>query len=116
MFNVFEQGLTLSTTQVGSCPYSQTILDITWHYTHQGTLTEGEGSVQLTSLVLTSLDQLFLIMQTLFTFYKMSCYLNEEVNRTEPSPSVSAPCTHTLAYLDSEPRVKKVFITLATGR
>ncbi len=29
-------------------------------------------------------------MQTLFTFYKTS-YLNEEVNRTEPSPSVSVP-------------------------
>jgi hypothetical protein len=37
------------------------------------------------------LDQLLLIQQTLFTFYKTS-YLNEEVNRTEPSPSVSVPC------------------------
>jgi hypothetical protein len=34
----------------------------------QGTLTEGEGSVQLTSLYLTSLCQLLLIMQTLFSF------------------------------------------------
>jgi hypothetical protein len=30
-------------------------------------------------------------MQTLFTFYKTS-YFNEEVNCTEPSPSISFPC------------------------
>ena len=40
-------------------------------------------------LVLTSLDQLLLILANAF-FYKTSC-LNEEVNRTEPSPSVSVP-------------------------
>jgi len=41
-------------------------------------------------LVLTSLDQLLLIMKILSTylFYKTS-YLNEEVNCTKPSPSVS---------------------------
>ncbi len=38
-------------------------------------------------IVLTSLDQLLLIMQTKLTFYKTS-YLNE-VNRTEPYPSAS---------------------------
>jgi hypothetical protein len=53
----------------------------------QGNLTEGEGSVHLASIVLTSLDRLLLIMQTLFTLYKASYH--EEVNRTEPSPSVS---------------------------
>jgi len=37
--------------------------------------------------LLTSLDQLLLIEQTLFTFYRIS-YLNEEVNCTEHSPSV----------------------------
>ncbi len=52
---------------------------------HHGILTEGEGSVQLTSL--------FWLQQTLFTLYKTS-YLNEEVNRTEPSPSVSVPWFH----------------------
>jgi hypothetical protein len=36
-------------------------------------------------LVLTSLDQLLLILQTFFLFYKTS-YLIEEVNHTEPSP------------------------------
>jgi len=46
-------------------------------------------------LVLTSLDQL--ILKTLFSvlqnflIYKTS-YLNEEVNRTEASPSVGVPC------------------------
>ncbi len=40
-------------------------------------------------LVLAILDRLLLIMQTFFTFSK---YDNlEEVNRTEPSPSVSVP-------------------------
>ncbi len=41
-------------------------------------------------LELTSLDQLLLKIQALFTFYKTS-YLNEEVNGTEPFPSFSVP-------------------------
>jgi hypothetical protein len=40
-------------------------------------------------LVLTSLDQLVLILQRLFTFLPNN--LNEEVNCTEPSPSVRVP-------------------------
>ncbi len=45
---------------------------------HQGTLSEGEGSVQFTSFC-TSLDELLFIMQTLFTFLqnKLPC---EEMN------------------------------------
>ncbi len=42
-------------------------------------------------LVLTSLDKLLLKLKTLFTSYKMS-WINEEVNCTEPSPSVCIPC------------------------
>jgi len=42
--------------------------------------------------VLTSSDQLLLIPQKYFLFYKTSC-LNEEINCTEPSPSVSVPCS-----------------------
>jgi hypothetical protein len=42
-------------------------------------------------LVLTSIIQLLLVMSTSITFYKIS-YINEEVNRTEPSLSVSVPC------------------------
>jgi len=41
-------------------------------------------------LVLTSLDKLLFILKYYFPFYKTS-YLNEEVNCTEPSPSVSVP-------------------------
>jgi hypothetical protein len=55
----------------------------------QGSLNEGEGSVWLTSL-LTSVDQLFLYRIYYLHFYKTS-YLKVEVNRTEPSPTVSAP-------------------------
>jgi hypothetical protein len=43
-------------------------------------------------LVLTSLDQLLVILQTTFTFFSKTRYLNKEVNRTEPSPSVSVRC------------------------
>ncbi len=43
-------------------------------------------------LVLTSLDPLLSILKTLFTFFYKTCYLNEEVNCTEPLPSVSVPC------------------------
>jgi hypothetical protein len=48
-------------------------------------------------LVLTSLDPLPLLMKTLFTLYKTS-YFNEEVNRTEPFPSVSIPCHYWHLY------------------
>jgi hypothetical protein len=50
----------------------------------QGSLTEGEGSVLLTSLYYQLLFKLNMF------FNKTSC-LNEEVNCTEPSPSVSFP-------------------------
>jgi hypothetical protein len=43
-------------------------------------------------LVLTSLDQPLLILK-MSLFYKAS-YLNNEVNRTEPSPSVSVPWSY----------------------
>jgi hypothetical protein len=55
----------------------------------QGILTEGGRLSTVDLLALTSLDQLLLTQQILF-FYKTS-YLNEEVNCTEPSPSVSVP-------------------------
>ncbi len=42
-------------------------------------------------LVPTSLYELLLTMQTLYTFLQIS-YFNEEVNFTEPSPSISVPC------------------------
>ncbi len=56
----------------------------------QGTLTEREGFGSVDLTVLTSSDQLLVIMQALFTFYQTS-YLNEEANRTEPAPSVGVP-------------------------
>jgi hypothetical protein len=42
-------------------------------------------------LVLTSLDQLILILPTSYTFFKTS-YLNEEAYCTKPFNSVSVPC------------------------
>jgi hypothetical protein len=42
-------------------------------------------------LVLTSLDQLLLIVQTHYLHFYKTSYPNEEVNCTEPSPSVSVP-------------------------
>ncbi len=46
-----------------------------------GTLTEGEGSVQLTSL-----DQLIFLLKIFLTFINKTCYLDKEVNITEPPP------------------------------
>jgi hypothetical protein len=43
-------------------------------------------------LLLTSLDQLIFMLKILFQFFYKTSYLNEEVNCTEPSPSVSIPC------------------------
>jgi len=48
------------------------------------------STVVLLSLI--SFDQLLLIMQHYFHFYKTR-YLNEEVNRTEPYPSIRLPWT-----------------------
>ncbi len=52
-------------------------------------LLNGDSTVDL--LVLNSLDQFHFIEKIIYLFCKMS-YLNEEVNCTEPSPSVSVPC------------------------
>jgi hypothetical protein len=64
-------------------------------------------------LVLTCLDQLILIIQILFTFYKTS-YLDEEANGTEPSRSVSVPwCQHhklDLGTVNNEPNSFQHFI------
>ncbi len=46
----------------------------------QGILTEGEGSIRLTS---------FYYLAQINYFW--NCYLNEEVKRTEPSPPVCVP-------------------------
>jgi hypothetical protein len=56
----------------------------------QGTLTEVEGSVQCTSLHKLVWISCFWYCKHYILFYKTS-YLNEEVNCTEPSPSVSVP-------------------------
>jgi hypothetical protein len=47
----------------------------------------------MVDLVLTSLDQLIFIMNIFFTFVYKTRYLNEDVNRSEPFPSVSVPGT-----------------------
>jgi len=57
----------------------------------QGTLSEGEGSGTADLQVLTSLDKLIFRLKIVFTFFYKTSYLNEEVNCTEPSPSVSIP-------------------------
>jgi hypothetical protein len=52
---------------------------------NQGSLTEREDLP-----VLTSLDQLLLVLQTLFSFFKNQLpWCGGEVNCTEPSPSIS---------------------------
>jgi hypothetical protein len=53
-------------------------------------LTDGGRLSTVDLLVLTSLDQLLLIVDIIYLLYKTS-YFNEEVNCTEPSPSVSIP-------------------------
>ncbi len=57
----------------------------------QGTLTEGG---RISTIALNSSDQLLLIMKIYFFLFHKTAYLNEEVNRTKPSPSVSLPWPH----------------------
>jgi hypothetical protein len=56
----------------------------------QGSLTEGEGSLQLTSLAELVLYQLIFFENVIHLYHKTS-YPNEEVNCTEHVPSVSIP-------------------------
>jgi hypothetical protein len=55
-----------------------------------GSLTEGELST-VDRLEPTSLEELLLIVKLLFSFCYNTSFLNEEVNCTEPSPSISVP-------------------------
>ncbi len=65
------------------------------------------GSISTVDLlVLTSLDQLLWELKLNFPFYKTT-YLNEEVNCTEPSPSVRVPCLG-LGRLEYPARVEQV--------
>ncbi len=58
------------------------------------------GLSTLDLLVLANIDQLLLILQTLFTFCKKSC-LNEEVKRTKPFPSLVFPGNSTkIPFID----------------
>jgi len=50
---------------------------LTW-----GILTEGEGSMQLSSLLRSATFQ----TETIFILFFKTTYFDEEVNRTEPSP------------------------------
>jgi hypothetical protein len=61
------------------------------------------GTVDL--LVLTNLEHLIFILKTLFTFFYKTRYLNEEVNRTEPSPSVSVLWFSDLFLSPSQSRI-----------
>ncbi len=61
-------------------------------------------------LVLTSLDPLLLILETLF-FFTDSTYLNEEAYGTEPpSPSVSVHCGLYNKYITNENDNSRVVI------
>ncbi len=56
----------------------------------QGSLSEGEGSVQLTSFTNQFRSAAFYTENIIYLCYKTSC-LGEELNCTAPSPSVSVP-------------------------
>jgi len=62
----------------------------------QGSLAEGGRFSTVDLLVLTSLGQLLFIFKISFTFFYKTSYLVEEVNRTEPSLSVSVSCQNLL--------------------
>ncbi len=61
------------------------------HFSRETLLKGRHSTVDL--LALTRLDQLLWMKRTLFNFYYKTRYVNEEVNRTEPSLSGSIPCT-----------------------
>jgi len=84
-WNIFVQSI------FSTCIYACT-RTLAWY---QGSLTERNGSVLLTSLNY-PIQISFLCRSINQLFYKTS-YLNEEVNCTEPFPSVSIPWWYILA-------------------
>jgi hypothetical protein len=65
----------------------------------QGTLTKGEGLGTVDLHVLTCIDPPLLILLNYLLFYKTS-YLNEEVNRTNPSsPLVNVSCSSSITRI-----------------
>jgi hypothetical protein len=54
----------------------------------QGNLTEGDGSVQVTSSCTNLFSSPNLLLKMLFTCYCKTSYLSEEANRTEPPPQL----------------------------
>jgi hypothetical protein len=60
---------------------------------NQGSLTEGDGSVQMNSLFV---NRLLFILKILFMFLYETNYLNEEVKCIKPPPFVCIPCHNVL--------------------
>jgi hypothetical protein len=56
------------------------------------------GTSTINLLVLTSSDHVPLLQIFVFLFYNVT-YLREEVNSTEPSTSVSVPCSKTFVKI-----------------
>ncbi len=73
-----------------SAPSRSIVLQSPWHCAKAGNPYWSGRLSTVDLLVLTNLDQLLLILQTLFNFYTTT-HLNEEVNRTEFFLSVSVP-------------------------
>jgi hypothetical protein len=75
----------------------------------QGNLTKGEGSVQLTSIEITSLVHMLLILQTLFTFKKeQATLMRSSVLILQYPHSVSVPCVRSLVELKAQSRFRPV--------
>jgi hypothetical protein len=59
-------------------------------------------------LVPTSLDKLLFVIETIIYLGCQTSYLNEEVNCTDPSPSVSVPCCMKYLILQRVPLKKYI--------
>ncbi len=73
---------------------------------NQGTLIEGKGSVQLTSLYEQVEIRCFGCNKHYLLFFYKTGYLIEEVNCTEPSLTVSIPSFFYTLNLDKDPLLK----------
>jgi hypothetical protein len=79
----------------------------------QGILTERERINTAVLLVLTSSDKLLFKRNYIFLFYKTT-YSNEEVNCTEPHPSVRVPWVGTFLPAKSQATVLEDALSLAS--
>ncbi len=88
--------------------------DILWYF-NQGILTERGRFSTVDLLALTSLNQLLFTLKIYIVLFYKTTNLSEEMNCTEPSPSIRVPCFNVLQCVHEKNSFLTNFIKLVRG-